>query len=115
MDIAKLLKRQDALVAEMEKAVAAAGVPAGALSRPVEIQEARAERIKERIAALEEAKSDHARQVDLEISDLKDELKGLDARIRADRDRLASALKTPKAPPAKASAPAKVRPKRQPK
>lgn len=115
MDIAELLKRQNALVAEMEKAVQAAGIPAGALSRPLEIQEARAERIKERIAALEKAKSDHTRQVDLEIGDLKAELESLNARIKADRERLAPVLKTPRATPAKASPPAQARSKRQPK
>lgn len=103
-----------ALVADLEKSVAAASVPA-APSRPAETQEAHAERIKGRIAALETEVSNYARQIDLKIADLKAELDHLDARIKADRDHLTLAGTTPGANSAQPSAPANVTPKRQPK
>jgi hypothetical protein len=108
MNIEQLVKRQDALVAEMNKGLKARGFDAAIVSRPIEIQERRAASIKGRIEALEQSKRDQAKTIDSEISTLKAELETLSHALKTDRELLAPALKgrkadtaTPKAKPSK--------------
>jgi seryl-tRNA synthetase len=97
MNIEQLVKRQDALVAEMNKGLKARGFDAAIVSRPIEIQERRAASIKGRIEALEQSKREQAKAIDSEISNLKAELETLSHTLKRDRELLAPALKAGKA------------------
>ncbi len=109
MNIEQLVKRQDALVADMTKSLKARGFDTAVIARPIEIQENRATSIKSRIEALESFKRQQAEAIDVEIADLKAELDLLGAALEKDRKSLAPAIKgnkpktkAPKATPAKA-------------
>jgi len=96
MNIEQLVKRQEALIADMSKSLTARGFDAAILARPIEMQERRAASIEGRIAALEGAKRDQAEAIEAEIGALKAELKTLNQTMKKDRELLAPALKEKK-------------------
>lgn len=110
MNIEQLVKRQDALVADMTKSLKARGFDTAVIARPIEIQESRAASIKSRIAALENFKRQQGEAIDVEIADLKAELDVLGKTLEKDRKLLAPAIKggKPKTKAAKAT-PAKAK------
>lgn len=110
MNIEQLVKRQDALVADMTKSLKARGFDAAAIAKPIEIQENRAASIKSRIEALTNFKRQQGEAIDVEIADLKAELDGLGKALEKDRKLLAPAIKggKPKTRAAKAT-PAKAK------
>lgn len=113
MNIEQLVKRQDALVADMTKSLKARGFDTAVIARPVEIQESRAASIKSRIEALANVKRQQAEAIDREIAELKAELDLVGKALEKDRELLAPATKAgksrPKAPKA-TSAKAKGKP-----
>lgn len=108
MNIEKLVKRQDALVAEMTKSLKARGFDPAVIAKPIEIQENRAASIKGRIETLENFKRQQEEAINVEIAALKAELDVISKALDKDRKLLAPAIKggkpktkTPKATPAK--------------
>ncbi len=79
MDLEKLIQQRDRIVAEADKLLKARGADPSALLRPIELQEAQAARVEERIASLETRRSELAAAIDAEIKELR---KDLDARRR---------------------------------
>jgi len=96
MNIEQLVKRQDALIADMTKSLKARGVDAAVIARPIEIQENRADSIKGRIEALENFKRQQEEAINVEIADLKAELDILGKALEKDRKTLAPVIKTTK-------------------
>lgn len=88
MDIEKLLDRKDKLLAEATALIAKGNVSQGMLKWPLASQEARMDRIRQRIETLTELKAEHARQIDSEIEMLSTELSQLGGKIEADRQTL---------------------------
>ena len=72
MDIEKLIKQRDAIVADAEKMLERRGSYHS--KRPVELQEAQASRIEARIASHESARADLTKSIDGELKDLKADL-----------------------------------------
>ena len=101
MDIAKLIERQQAVLAEAAGVVRKGGTPAALLARPLALHAANADRIGARIAALEGEKKAVTARIDDEIKALKGELKGVEERIAIERQNFAPALKASDAVPVK--------------
>lgn len=101
MDIAKLIERQQAMLAEAGELVRKGGTPAALLARPLALHAAHADRIAARIAALEVEKKDVTARIDDEIMALKGELKGVEERIVLNRRNFAPAMKASDAAPVK--------------
>ena len=97
MNIEQLVKRQDALIADIGKSLKARGFDTAILAKPIEMQERRVASIEGRIAALEGAKREQAAAIDVEIGALKAELKTLNQTLKKDRELLAPAVKEKKA------------------
>jgi len=102
MNIEQLVKRQDALVADMTKSLKARGFDTAVIARPIEIQKSRVASIKSRIEALENFKRQQGEAIDKEIAELKAELELVGKALEKDREFLAPATKAGK-PKAKAT------------
>jgi uncharacterized protein YceH (UPF0502 family) len=101
MNIEELIARQDALVAEVQKAFGARKPGAAAMTRPLALHEAQAGRVRSRIEALQQEKIARVAGIDAEIEALERELTDLDKRLEADRAMLAPVLKAAEAKPDK--------------
>ncbi|MGI8570696.1 MAG: hypothetical protein ACR2KT_17430 [Methylocella sp.] len=88
MDIEKLIKLQDKLLAEATALITKRNVPPSMLTRPIASQEARMDRLKQRIETLNAMKEEQTRQIDSEIETLSTELSQLTEKIEADRKTL---------------------------
>ena len=93
MDIAKLIERQQAVLAEAGALLRKGDTPAALLGRPLALHAAHTERIAARITALEVEKTNFSARIDDEIKALKSELKGVEERIALERKNFEPALK----------------------
>ena len=84
MDLEQLIKQRDELVAEAEKVLEGRSA-AQALDRPIELQEAQATRVEERIVSLEAARAELAKSIDSELKELKVDLEQRRRKIDFDR------------------------------
>jgi hypothetical protein len=104
MDMGKLSKRQNAVMAEVARVVKGRDAPAAMLARPLAVHATQADRLKLRIAALEEEKAGVIRRIEAEIAALQQEARTVEARLVGDRKHYAAAGKA-----AAGSVPAKAR------
>lgn len=93
MDITRLTKLQDSILADAGTQLKSGGAPAAMLARPLAAHTAQAARIKGRIAALEAEKADQAARIDTEIVALKLELEGVNTRLANDRKTIEPVIK----------------------
>lgn len=101
MDIANLVKRQEELVADFTKQVSGKVDPAAAVTRPLELTEARAASVEARIAAIEDGKKAYIARADAQITALKAELKQVSETVAQGRKALQPALDAMKKTPTK--------------
>ncbi len=127
MDLEKLIQQRDRIVAEADKLLKARGADSSALLRPIELQEAQAARVEERIAGLETRRSELAAAIDAELKELRKDLDARRRKIERDSKELAAMTRaqgrsTPPRKPASAdgsaaakeSAPRKTKPRAKP-
>ncbi|HEX8641613.1 MAG TPA: hypothetical protein VF704_10735 [Allosphingosinicella sp.] len=93
MDIDRLLKQHDSLLAEVEEGLKGRSGSARAAERPIEVRLARAEAIKARIGACEDARREFLNSSDAQILALRSELADVERSLGRDREMLAPAAK----------------------
>jgi len=101
VDLAKLIESQAKLATESGASPDDAGTAAAALRRPVELQQAQADRVRNRIASLETSRAALVDSIDAELKALKADLDARESQIKAVGKQLDGAGKAlPASPPA---------------
>jgi hypothetical protein len=103
MNLDQLLKTQVQFTKDAASLLASQTFDPDSLQRPLELQQQQAQRLEERIAALEDEKVAVAARIDAELSDLKSELEARRKQMGADQQ---SPLGVTKPPPGIVAAPA---------
>ncbi|HYI49222.1 MAG TPA: hypothetical protein VEX35_12240 [Allosphingosinicella sp.] len=93
MDLQKLIESQAKLATEAQFKPDERTAGADAVNRPVELQQAQADRVRNRIASLEKSKAALIESIDAELNELKGEHEQRTRRIKTERKNLEAAAK----------------------